>query len=374
MDVAIRTDSSHEIGSGHVIRCLTLAKALRAAGARVAFICREHPGHLCDLIEKRGFEVARLTADNESHELDSTHTRWLGASWQVDVAEMLGALDALGLSPGGLIADHYAIDRRWEEAVRSHVDRIMVIDDLADRQHDCDLLLDQNLVGGMRSRYDSRLPEDCHRLLGPKYALLQPEYAATRKAVSPRTGPPRRILLSFGGADVDNVTARALDAVLREGGDDLLVDVVFSATSPHASFLQERFGDNPRVAAHYDLPTLAPLIATADLALGAGGATHWERLCLGLPSLVVTLANNQQAVTEELARRGLIRWIGHNGADFPLPAGTIAQALRQAQRESLESWSQRCLAVVDGAGVERVCRELIGTDEELTRRVPVQGS
>lgn len=217
MQIIIRTDASLTIGTGHVIRCLTLADALKKKGARIVFICREHQGHLCDLIEDRGFTVHRLPQPNIGFiaEDEPAHAAWLGASWQEDAEQTRAFIQALdGGKPQWLIVDHYSIDHRWESTLRPMVERIFVIDDLADRNHYCDLLLDQNLFPDMQSRYTARVPEGCPLMLGPDYALLQPIYAEQHDRIPPREGPVRRILISFGGADSDNLTGCALAAFI----------------------------------------------------------------------------------------------------------------------------------------------------------------
>lgn len=356
MNVVFRTDASSRIGSGHVMRCLTLGTALRERGACVSFVCREHEGHLCDLIEERGFAVTRLpksTAKGSSEALPS-HAAWLGATWQEDAAQVRALVAARRIN--WLVVDHYALDARWERELRPYVARILVIDDLADRMHDCDVLLDQNLVPDMDARYGGKLPENCTALLGPAYALLQPMYAELHDQVSPRDGPIRRICIFLGGADGQNVTGRALAAFLSLERPDIHVDVIVAADSPHTKSIRAQAAGHRNVHLHGTLSTLANIYARADLAIGAAGASSWERLCVGLPALVVVMAENQRLVAETLSQRGLVQLLGHQDT---VEASTIAQALAKLARQGLEAdWSRRCLAVVDGAGVARTCAAL----------------
>ena len=310
LQIVFRTDASPTIGTGHVMRCLTLAGALVEKGAEVSFICREHAGHLCDLIEAQGFRVYRLPAPDSDFEAGRTpaHAAWLGATWQEDAGQTGAVIKTLGARPDWLVVDHYALDSRWERALRPLVGRIFVIDDIADRDHDCDLLLDQNLFADMQTRYADKVPADCRLLLGPEYALLQPIYAELHDRIPPREGPIRRILISFGGADRDNLTGRALVAFLGLNRPDIDVDVVISGSSPYASEIRALVAGRTNIHLHSNLPTLAPLMTRADLAIGAAGITSWERLCLGLPALVVTLAENQRPFAEELQPLWLVRW------------------------------------------------------------------
>ena len=367
MNVVFRTDASQTIGTGHVMRCLTLATALRKRGATVIFICREHNGHICDLIEQNKFSVYRMSLpDSASPNTDTVaHAAWLGTSWSSDAEETLTVIRALDTKPDWLVVDHYALDMRWEQALRASVGRIMAIDDLADREHDCDLLLDQNLVARPRTRYNGKLPSACGKLLGPGYALLQPDYAELHERVPPRAGPIRRILIFFGGVDNDNLTGRALAAFLKLGRPDIEVDVVLATKAPHFAEVRTQAAGHDNVHLHSSLPSLAPLMVKADLAVGGSGATSWERLCMGLPAIVITLAENQRPIAEELNRRGLVRWLGHSNAiSRPAIENALETLIRQDQSED---WSRQCLATVDGEGTRRVCAALITTSVSSLR-------
>ncbi|MCP1716326.1 UDP-2,4-diacetamido-2,4,6-trideoxy-beta-L-altropyranose hydrolase [Methanocalculus alkaliphilus] len=361
--IFFRTDASHTIGTGHVTRCLTLAKALQDSGAQVIFICREHEGDLCNHIEEQGFAVHRLPSPRKGFVPDdvSAHAAWLGASWQEDADATVAAITSLQIKPEWLIIDHYGIDRRWEERLLPLISKIMVIDDIADRHHDCDLLLDQNLVPDMENRYDGLLPEGCTRLLGSDYALLQPIYAELHDRIPPRKGSIRRILISFGGADSDNLTGRALEAFIGLNRSDIEVDVVIANNSPYFASLKTLTHRHPNVHLHGTIPTLAPLMAKADLAIGAAGATSWERLCLGLPAVVVTLADNQVPIAEGLQERGLLQWIGDKDS---ITKELIQDCLGDLVEHGIDdSWSQRCHLAVDGRGIDRVLAVLILTPE-----------
>jgi UDP-2,4-diacetamido-2,4,6-trideoxy-beta-L-altropyranose hydrolase len=278
------------------------------------------------------------------------HEYWLGTDWQTDAAETQTAIATP--SADWLIVDHYALDARWERQLRSHCCHLLVIDDLADRDHDCDLLLDQNLVADWQHRYQDKVPAHCGLMLGPTYALLQSQYAQWRPQVRPREGAIRRVLAYFGGADSDNLTGRAIAAFLSLGCQDVMLDVVINPASPFAVLIRQQVANLPTVTLHGSLPSLTPLMTQADIALGAGGATTWERCCLGLPSLVITLAANQRPVAAELDRRGLIQWLGHKDA---VSETAIAQRLKALLAVNLSpAWSERCSAVVDGLGCDRV--------------------
>ena len=370
MRVVFRTDASHQIGTGHVMRCLTLAHALRERGAECRFICREHPGNLLGLIREQGIEAVALPCGSgernrpgHSPEAALAHAEWLGTDWRTDAE---ATRDALGETIADwLIVDHYALDARWETALRPHCRKLLVIDDLADRQHDCDLLLDQNLVADMEHRYDGKLPDHCGRLLGPQYALLQPQYAELHPRTPPREGPIRRVLVYFGGADTDNLTGLAIAAFQSLQRDDVMLDVVINPSSPHAGAIRQQLQGIPNATLHTGLPSLAPLMVRADLSIGAGGVTSWERCCLGLPTLVITLAENQKPIAAELDRQGLIRWLGHKDeVSEQSLAGVLADLL---DRGLQVDWSEACQRLVDGRGTERVRSLLLLSPETPLR-------
>lgn len=358
--ILFRVDASLEIGTGHVMRCLTLADALRERGCECQFICREHPGNLTDLISERGFTVHGLpgpdVAQNLEHELDSpAHAAWLGADLGTDAAQVSTAIGEIDVE--WLVVDHYAIDERWERELRSFCRKLMVIDDLADRKHDCDLLLDQNLVEGWQNRYRGKVPDNCALLLGPEYALLQPGYADLHNRVPPREGPIRRIFVYFGGADTDNLTGMVISAFGSLNNEDVSMDVVINPASPHIASIRKLADKDKRIRLHELLTSLAPLIAEADLAIGAGGVTTWERCCLGLPTLIITLAENQRPIVEKLGRAGLVQWLGHKDR---IDAIQLARSLQTIlETGTPPEWSQRCRALIDGKGAERVVSFLL---------------
>lgn len=359
MNVVFRVDASRLIGSGHVVRCLTLANALRKRGADAHFICREHDGHLCGLIDQHGFPVSQLPPPGVASHIEdaSAHAAWLGATWREDAEQTLSVLEGLGAKPDWLIVDHYAVDSRWESCLRAFAGRIMVIDDLADRWHDCDLLLDQNLVEQGHGRYLDKVSGNCGLLLGPEYALLQPIYGELRGRIPPREGTVRRILIFFGGVDRANLTGRAVAAFLQVGRIDIEVDVVVGARCSHIEAIRRQVAGHDNIHLYSGLPSLASLMVKADLAIGAGGTTSWERLCMGLPALVVTLAENQRPIAQALNRHGLIRWLGHwDTVDEPSIALELGKLVQQGVDED---WSVRCFATVDGLGASRVSAALI---------------
>lgn len=372
MNIVIRADASIQIGSGHVMRCLTLANALRERGADVRFICRELPGHLGGVLADKGYLVQWLSApsvDAPTVPAHTAHSAWLGVPWEVDAEH---TRDWLATLPkiDWLIVDHYALDRVWESLMRPLVNRIMVIDDLADRPHDCDLLLDQNLYDAMEQRYTNLVPKDCRVLLGPRYALLRPEFLEARKNLRQRDGTVRRILVFFGGADPSNETAKALCAIQLLDRPDIAVDVVVGSANPHRVEIEGLCAKLPNASFHFQVANMAELMARADLGIGAAGVNTWERAALVVPSVVIAVAENQKSVAEDLAAAGGCLYLGLADA---VTSDYIYQSLKIL---FINCFLTKAIGVisgklVDGHGVERVVRLFI-VNQIVFRRATIK--
>lgn len=357
MKVAFRADASLQMGSGHIMRCVTLADALKQKGAQCHFFCREHPGHLIELIRGKGHAVHVLSYEPESliDRGGPAHAAWLGATQQQDVQACLPAMQAL--QPDWLIVDHYALDIRWEERLRPLCRRLMVIDDLADRSHQCDVLLDQNL-GRKHEDYAVLVPNDCVVLTGPQYALLRPEFAALREVSLKRRDEPRlrNILISMGGVDPDNVTGRIL-ASLRECplNEECRILVVMGKNAPWLQHIKQQASGMPwQTEVFVDIHDMAKKMVESDLSIGAAGSTSWERCCLGLPSIVVVLAENQKNVAMFLAREKLALVIDLDSIECELP-----ECLGAASPSVLNSLSVRSSQVTSGNGAENIVLQIM---------------
>jgi len=353
VNICFRADASVEIGTGHVMRCLTLADALQSEGHACIFVSRAHSGHLAELIERRGFPVVLLPEPDSGWSKsadDVAHAAWLGKPWRIDAQETITALS--GVNPDWLIVDHYGIDHRWHKVLRPFADKILAIDDLVDRRFDCDLLLNQNHGVG-ESRYRRLVGAECRLLLGAKYALLRPEFLALRaQAIEKRKAyrGVERILVSMGGTDADNVTSMVLDALADvDWRMPPSVEVVLGGRAPHLATVTDRAARHPlAVSVAVDVGDMAPRMLQADLGIGAGGATTWERCCMGLPALIVVTAENQLAATNTLHDEGAILNLGRfadlNRASF---IAGVAQITRPAVWKSI---SDKSLAIADGQG------------------------
>ena len=360
--IAIRADASVQIGTGHILRCLLLAEMLQNSGLDVEFLCRVYPGDLINWIRSKGFKVHKLQApltraDTESYySHDPLNHATYGITQSQDAQETIHALQ--GRSLEWLIVDCYGLDRTWEEQLRSITKNIFVIDDLANRKHDCDLLLDQNFYSEAHSRYEGLVSGSTKQLLGPRYALLRKEFITSRQSLKPKSDKIKRIFVFFGGTDPDNITGRVLDALTASNLQHLQTDVVIGLNNPNRIFIEDKVAKRKLTTLHVQIDNIAELMATADLALGAGGTTTWERLCLGLPCLIITTAENQRGSIDDLHDEGLAIKVGSAPS---IRVETIQQAITKSIEypESVQHKAMRGMQLVTGGGAALVLRHLL---------------
>lgn len=362
--IAFRTDASLQIGTGHVMRCLTLANALATHGHECLFICRAHQGHQIEQIRDKGHLVNVLPALNRTataplSDTSATphpvHSHWLGTSQAEDAQACV--LSLKGLRPDWLIVDHYALDARWETALKACCGKLMTIDDLADRKHVCDLLLDQTF-GRPPTDYRPLVPAECQILCGAQYALLRPEFAKLRSYSLKRRLHPslRRILISMGGVDKDNATGQSLLALRNcPLPENCQIQVVMGSAAPWLGEVQAQAEKMPwTTTVQTDVNNMAQLMADSDIAIGAAGATTWERCCLGLPTIMLVLAQNQERIAQSLSSAGAawtIERIAHISEQLP---GMITKL--SADQTQLKALARSASRIVEGHGVETVTR------------------
>jgi UDP-2,4-diacetamido-2,4,6-trideoxy-beta-L-altropyranose hydrolase len=361
MKALFRADASLTIGTGHVMRCLTLAKALLAHGAAITFVCRDHPGNLIDFIKGSGFPVHVLPLTDRSDVDGPHHAAWLGSHWTDDAEAMASHLRQSGSD--WVMVDHYGLDARFEQAMVAAGASVAVIDDLGDRPHHCKLLLDQTF-GRETPAYEGRVPQGTLLLLGSRFALLRPEFAAAaRDSLQRRRERPalNRILVTLGGVDIDNVTRSILDVLdafpLPQDG---AIDVVMGVTAPWLGEIEQRATTmSHATTVRRGVRDMAALMVEADLAIGAAGSTAWERCCLGLPCLMVVTADNQQVIARNLDEAGAaISLGGHHDEDFVLRLQDGLSDLLESP-DRLLTMTEAAARVTDGRGAARVAQAMM---------------
>lgn len=362
--VAFRVDAGTEIGTGHVMRCLTLANAIKNRGGQCVFVCRPHAGNLIESIKKQGFAAIALPCLPVSADIveadTSPHAAWLCTDQDSDARDTSAVLDKYfsGNLVDWLVVDHYALDERWESSLRPRSKQVLVIDDLADRPHDCDLLLDQSL-GRDEAHYAALVPQTAKLLIGPQYALLRPEFARLRAASFLRRDNPqlRNLLVTMGGVDKDNATGVVLEALssctLPEG---VKITVVMGAQAPWLELVLKKAATMPFATdVRVGVNNMAALMFESDLAIGGGGMTTWERCCLGLPCIIVELAANQSRVTREVVRAKAACL-----SDLSEMTTTLKNIIESADFISqLATMSNNAVCLTDGDGAIKVTNYIL---------------
>lgn len=364
--VVFRCDASIQIGSGHVMRCLTLADELARQGAECFFICREHEGNLIEDLRQHGYQVYVLPLENgiavEPENRSAlaptlTHSHWLASSQHRDAE--LSRLIVEGLQPDWLIVDHYALDARWEKKLHPFCKKLMVIDDLADRPHACEVLLDQNF-GRNPQDYAVLTPAKCQVLCGSMYALLRPEFAKWRdySLEQRQHNKLTSILINLGGVDKDNVTSKVLKALQTKAlPDHCAITVVMGSTSPSIAAVKQQAATMPwPTAVKVAVDNMAELMANSDLAIGAAGSTSWERCCLGLPTIMLVLADNQRVIADALEEAGAAQRF--NLAELESEPLALDRCITSVVIK-LREMSRVASSITDGLGVSRLAEVLL---------------
>ena len=371
--ILIRCDASLSIGSGHVIRCRTLARELKKRGCEVIFLCRRQSGDLISLLEQEFLVLAlpeqplTLCDGLDGRDL---YAAWLGCSQDQDASQCIQLLSSACITNASwLVVDHYGLDACWEERLRvalagaENSPQLLVIDDLADRQHVANLLLDQNFFGELtETRYQSLLSKQCRQLLGPHYALLGPEYAQLNSLI-PCRSEVRRILVYFGAVDSLGLTEKVLKVLNDPTFVELAVDVVLNTNSPNFHAVSEIVACRANTTLYSHLPSLAGLISRADLGIGACGTTTWERSCLGLPSLGIVIAANQLSFAKALHEAGHLLLVGEN-SDVGVNQIRIGLLSLMADVQ-LGKYSR---VLTDGWGASRLVMAMLGLEGAITLR------
>ena len=346
--IFVRVDSGYDIGFGHAIRCLALAQTLKKMNFEICFISKKERGNISKLFVDKGFTVYYIqNSYSKSKKNDIIKN---------DVNQTVKIITKHKAKSSWIIVDHYDLDFKWEKSLRKFVDKIIVIDDLA-RKHDCNLLLDQNYNKNLKTRYNKLVPRKCVKLLGPKYALLRNEFSVLRKIVKPRKNF-KKILISFGGSDPTNETGKVLSAIkiLKTKKQFLKeVDVVISNSNKNKNKIKQLCNSIPNAKFYQNIYNIGRVMCKADLAVGAGGSSTWERFCLGLPAIVSIVADNQKETTEALAKKECLINVG---LAKNLAVKKYVEIFENLDMKKLRRISKNSLRVVDGNGSVRVAKKI----------------
>lgn len=342
--IFIRTDSGVDIGIGHMMRCLSLAETLIKNDFEIHFISKKLNEKIHDLIIKKGYKIHTISENTDTQNIledDAIETKKIIMSYN-DLSSWL-------------LVDHRNLDIQWEKILRKYVQKIIVIDDLANKKHDCDILIDQNLYEKINERYQNLVPKDCKKLLGPKYALLRSEFSDIRKKSIKSRIKLENILISFGGTDPSNETHKVLEALKILNLENIQIDVVTTSLNPFKDDIRQLCSSMTNANFHCDVDKIGVLMKTSDLAIGAGGSTTWERCCLGLPSLVSVISDDQLECTEIMDKNGYVIYLG---LAENLTVNDYIEKIKNFNIEHLQKISELNLTLVDGQGCQRILNEM----------------
>lgn len=356
MTVLFRADASAEIGTGHVMRCLALAGAVKALGEDCVFVCREIPRLLAERITGDGHGLQFLIptdGDNKAKAAEVPYAHWLKAPWREDAVETSEVADEVGAS--WIVVDHYGLDADWEQAVSANGRNVAAMDDLADRRHAAALVSDPSLVEEPHDRYKNLTSPGCQLLLGPRYAALRGEFESAPPRLHPTSKEPMRFLIAFGGVDAAGMTRVAIEALagIVDVGDH--VHVVVGAAHAGRAAIAGRCTELGWTC-HVNSSRMGQLMAATDLAIGAGGSMVWERMAMGLPTISVIVADNQREQVNVAARLNLL--VAMEQAEASVDALRAAVQSLRADSALREQMAASCRRRVDGKGAARIARRM----------------
>jgi UDP-2,4-diacetamido-2,4,6-trideoxy-beta-L-altropyranose hydrolase len=351
----IRVDAGIEIGDGHFLRCLTLANSLKKKFDQIIFISNKLPKHFVEKINNNNFKTYKINGYTHIQEekLGAEVKKQLSHN---DLVETKSIIEKHKNSTNWLIIDHYGIDYVWEKNVRVNIEKIIVIDDLANRKHRCDILIDQNFYENMEKRYTKLIPNYCKQFIGPKFTLLRPEFLNARKNLK-RKKQFKRILISFGGSDSSNETKKALLAT-EDLGKKYKIDVIVGTNNPNKKQIMKLCSKISLCNFYEQVENISKYMKKADLAIGAGGTSTWERCCLGLPTIVTSLSKDQEKINENLSKIGCVINLGIAKKTSKLD---YVKILKEIDSKKLSKISKKCLLLVDGEGVKRTVSKIFQT-------------
>ncbi|TWI72370.1 UDP-2,4-diacetamido-2,4,6-trideoxy-beta-L-altropyranose hydrolase [Desulfobotulus alkaliphilus] len=368
--VIFRTDASQIIGTGHVMRCLTLASEFKKKGIQCHFVCKNHPGNLTSKIQEQGFTVHLIPLSKKVHHTNSqyqdSYNPWLGSSSKEDAAETLKILKLL--KPLWVVLDHYSIGSQWERQIRPFTSKIMVLDDLANRTHDCDILLDPNRNPDSDD-YKPLTPSHCTLLLGSAYVLLREEFINMQAQSLERRNCPalNNILITMGGTDPNNNTGRILK-YLQESPSikDLNISVVLGSQAPHLKTIQQQIKLLSCTTQLYiDTKNMATIMAENDLAISACSSTSWECCYMGLPAILLVTAENQKFLADSLKKNSSL-WI-FNNSDYGI--SKIPEIITELKKnnDAFKKINPQNQSLIDGRGKERIIDQIKGLNQKLKK-------
>jgi UDP-2,4-diacetamido-2,4,6-trideoxy-beta-L-altropyranose hydrolase len=357
MNIAFRVDSSSKIGTGHVIRCMTLATQLKNLAFNVYFICKPMMGDIVNSIKSKGYDVILLNSADRDDESDDFSVNSCNSDSQqvIDLCSLL-SLDLI-------ILDHYFLNYSWEKAVKDH-SKLMCISDFPAGPRACDILLDSSLSRD-HAEYRLDVSSDCLLMTGSDYVMVRPEFALSRSlgAVSKQVS---KILVTMGGADPQDYTSRIIKIISQYEAYDLSniqFDIVLGRSYQFTPLVLNLISTSKfNYVIHEYIDDMAGLMKDMDVIIAAAGTTLWECFSLGIPTIAVQIADNQQYNVDSCSRAGAIIPINQ---DCDLESSLIAALGDVLGTNNIRhSLRDNGLNICDGQGAKRVAENIRGAIHE----------
>ena len=356
MRIVFRLDASVRIGNGHLARCLTLADEFKALGGEILFICRPESDKDYEILFATDYEVKLLQKKTNTEINKESYASWLSVDWEQDVNEVIQIID--GIDADLLIVDHYGIDARWHNKVRDYCKKIFIIDDLADRYLDCDFLLNSSFVNEDKDYKKFISRKDYVSFLGSNYALIKPKFNNLRLQAKKKreyTSSIQEILIFMGSMDPDNYSSLAIHAINQvDWKQSVRVNCILDSNSPSLEKVSNDIESlELDVSIHSNIGDMEKLIYNADLAIGSGGNSMWERCVLGLPSLLTSIAPNQQRNIKGITESG--------AACFWGSTKDLLTSLDSYNKDisPLISMQEKAFSLCDGLGSKRITESIM---------------
>lgn len=343
MKVAFRCDASEVIGTGHLARCIVFAENLISHGHDVIFIVRHITASMKSVLHLRNIPLEILSGGESRRSFSSDYSSWLGVEEIFDAEQSIKKLEIF--SPDWVVVDHYGINADWEGEVARIGYKILAVDDLSDRKHFCNILIDPN------SKREVKGIENV--LSGPEYSFVASDFLIEREKASVRK-EVKRVLVFFGGIDLKNATMMALKALLSMRANiETDIIVVAGRQNPNLYELEE-FCISENISIHIQTDKMAQLMSQSDLFVGAAGSSNWERCVVGLPALLCYVAENQKSIASVSQRNGSAINLG----DFDsLTSEDFLSGLNKiiGTKDCISKMSERAFQACDGMGRDRIC-------------------
>lgn len=361
-DIVFRVDANSEIATGHFMRCLSIADALYRHNFKILFIAQTLSDSLLGILKDRGYKfvaINTLSGMGIHSFKKEINNIWSQQAQEKDAKETIKILNQKICKM--MFVDHYFLSQPWEKTIRPYAEKLIVIDDLADRIHHCDILMDDNLMPGMKNRYEGMVDGECRLLLGPQFSVFREEFLRYRDIGIKRNKPAKNILISFGGVDADNLTEFVIKSLLFTGIEDKKIEVVMGGSNPNARRIRNQY-IHKNINFHVQTDKMALLMANADLAIGAAGHTAYEYAAMSLPSILIPMSALQASFSKEMDAYGATITFDLKESSSLEGVGDFIDQIAD-DVVALERMSQASRGLIDGCGVERLTNILIDHHE-----------